>query len=251
MSGSNASQDLADRRVAQWFATTHWSVVLNAADTSAPGADEALEKLCRTYWYPLYAHVRRQGRNAEDAQDLTQAFFEHFLGRKAVRLANRERGKFRSFLLTSLNHFLNHEWERAKTARRGGGQVHLPWDQSSAESQYEVESLSEVPPEKVYDRRWALALFQEALARLRQEHAAAGKVQLFEQLKEFLTESAGEGTYGDVATRLGMSSGAVAVAVHRLRQRYGELVREEIAHTVTNPAEVQEELHYLIELVGG
>src|SRR2546426_200611 len=157
------------------FATTHWSVVLNAADTSAPGAHEALERLCHTYWYPLYAYVRRQGHSPEDAQDLTQAFFAQFLEKKSVQLANPERGKFRSFLLTSLKHFLGHEWERGRAIKRGGGQVHLSWDQTSAENEYQHETASQLTPEKIYDQRWALALFQQALARLREEYASADK----------------------------------------------------------------------------
>src|SRR5215510_3008332 len=127
---------------AKWFATTHWSVVLSAVDDSSPGAKEALEHLCRTYWYPLYAYVRRQGHSPEDAQDLTQAFFVRFLAKKSVQLADPQRGKFRSFLLTSLKHFLTHEWERARAVKRGGGQIHLSWDQTSAENQYQLEPAS-------------------------------------------------------------------------------------------------------------
>src|SRR6266446_4955783 len=129
-------------RAGDIFATTHWSVVLNAADTAAPNAQEALEKLCRIYWYPLYAYVRRQGHSPEDAQDLTQAFFAHFLVKKSLRLADRQRGKFRTFLLTCLKHFLGHQWERARAVKRGGGQVHLSWDQTSAETQFQHEAAS-------------------------------------------------------------------------------------------------------------
>jgi RNA polymerase sigma-70 factor (ECF subfamily) len=235
----------------QWFTTTHWSVVLAAGHDSSPGAHEALEKLCRTYWCPLYAYVRRQGHSPEDAQDLTQAFFAQFLKKKSVQLADPQRGKFRSFLLASLKHFLTHEWERARTVKRGGGQVHLSWDQTSAETQYQHETASELTPETIFDQRWALALFQQALARLREEYASAGKAAQFKQLKGFLNDAADDGAYVGVATQLDMPTGSVAVAVHRLRQRYGQLVREEIAHTVSKPAEVQEELRYLIGLVGG
>jgi RNA polymerase sigma-70 factor (ECF subfamily) len=141
---------------AQWFESTHWSVVLAACEDATPEGQKALERLCRTYWYPLYSYVRRRGHSPEDAQDLTQKFFQKFLEKKSVRFFNREEGKFRTFLLTSLNHFLAHEWERAHAAKRGGGHVHLPWDQSSAESQYAVEPASELAPEKIYDRRWGL-----------------------------------------------------------------------------------------------
>jgi RNA polymerase sigma-70 factor (ECF subfamily) len=235
----------------QVFATTHWSVVITAGQHSSPNAQEALEMLCRTYWYPLYAYVRRLGNSPEDAQDLTQAFFAWFLERSFLQKADRQRGRFRSFLLSSLNHFLSHERERAQALKRGGGQIHIAWDLTAAENRYHVEPRLETSPEKTFDQRWALALFQQALGRLRLEYATPGKRELFEQLKPFLTNMADDGGYEGVAARLGMAPGSVAVAVHRLRQRYGELVKEEIAHTVASPTEVQDELRYLIELVGG
>ncbi len=237
-----------------WFATTHWSLVLRAGDSAAPDGSDALERLCRTYWYPLYCYVRWRGHTAEDAQDLTQAFFAQFLRKKALRLADPERGKFRTFLLTSLNNFLIHERERANTVKRGAGQSHVPWDQSQAETQYRLEPALPVAweaPENSFDRQWALALFQQALGRLRQEHATTGKLIQFEELKGFLTSTADEGGYADVAARLQMTARSVAVLVHRLRQRYGELAREEVAHTVASRAEIKNELRYLIELVAG
>src|SRR6266571_5185734 len=160
-----------------WFATTHWSVVLAAGQTASPQAEEALEKLCRAYWYPLYAYVRRQGFSPEDAQDLTQEFFARFLQKKSFRRADRERGKFRTFLLTSLQHFLAHEWERARAQKRGGGQPLLPWDERSAESRYQLDATPDLAPDQVFDQRWALTLFQQALTRLHQEFAAEGKSQ--------------------------------------------------------------------------
>jgi RNA polymerase sigma-70 factor (ECF subfamily) len=234
---------------AKWFATTHWSVVLSAADSTAPGAGEALEKLCRTYWYPLYAYVRREGRSVEDAQDLTQEFFARVLENKSLRKARRERGRFRSFLLTSFQNFLAHEWERARAEKRGGGRPFISWEETSAENRYQLEAISDLTPDKIFEQRWALALFQEAIVRLRQEFVAAGKTEQFTQLKAFLSGEAGEGDYGAVAARLSMTPNAVAVAVHRLRQRYGQLVREEVAHTVSSPAEVDEELRHLIALM--
>src|SRR5262245_11948648 len=231
------------------FGTTHWSVVLAAGHDSSPGAHEALEKLCRSYWYPLYGYVRRQGHNPEDAQDLTQAFFARLLEKKFLQLANRERGRFRSFLLTSLKHFLVHEWERAQSAKRGGAHAHLSWDQASAEERYQLEPSSELTPEKIFDQRWAFILFQQALTRLRDEYAVAGKGAQFDQLRNYLSAEVGDGGYASAAERLGMTTGAVAVAVHRLRQRYGELVYGEIAHTVANPAEIEDELRYLIGLI--
>jgi RNA polymerase sigma-70 factor (ECF subfamily) len=234
----------------QWFATTHWSVVLAAGHDSSPGAQEALEKLCGAYWYPLYAYVRRQGRSAEDAQDLTQAFFAKLLEKKSLRHAQKERGRFRTFLLTSLKNFLSHEWERAQSAKRGGGSIHLSWDQTSAEERYQLEPVSDLTPDRVFEQRYALTVFQQALNRLRDESVTDGKSERFEQLKAFLTDEPTPGAYKAVAERLGMSPDSVAVSVHRLRQRYAELVREGIAQTVDGPAEVQEELRYLIGLVG-
>jgi len=236
---------------AGWFSTTHWSVVLDAADSTAPGGQEALEQLCRTYWSPLYAYVRQRGYAPEDAQDLTQAFFARFLERKTVQLARRERGKFRSFLLTSLKHFLANEWERARAEKRGGGQTLISWDAPSVEERYPLEASPELTPDKVFERRWALTLFQSALARLREESVAEGKADHFETLKAFLTDQPAEGDYAAVAARLNMTPGAVPMAVHRLRKRYGQVVREEIAHTVASDAEVQDELRYLVTLVTG
>ena len=232
------------------FHTTHWSVVLAAGRDSSADARKALDQLCRVYWYPLYAYVRRSGHSPADAQDLTQEFFAHFLEKQHFRHADPQRGKFRNFLLTSLRNFLAHEWERSKAAKRGGGHIHISWDQTSAEDRYGLEAVSELTPDKVFEQRWALALFQQALLRLRDECAADGKADLFAHLKGFLSDKPEEGAYAEAANALKMSTGAVTVAVHRLRQRYGELVREEIAHTVADPAEVQEELRYLVTLVG-
>lgn len=234
----------------KWFATTHWTVVLGAADSAAPGAQEALEKLCRIYWFPLYAYVRRQGHSQEDAQDLTQEFFARFLQKEHLARADRERGRFRTFLLTSLQNFLRHEWEKVRAQKRGGGRTPVPWDDELAETNYRLEISEQLTPDQIFEQRYAMALFRNALARLQEDYAAKGKSAQFEQLKEFLSTEPGEGKYAEIASRLGMSAGAVAVAVHRLRLRYGELVREEVAHTVTTPAEVEEEMRYLIKLIG-
>jgi RNA polymerase sigma-70 factor (ECF subfamily) len=247
----NSPQD-ASRAGAQWFATTHWSVVLAAGDSASPRAGEALEKLCRTYWYPLYAYVRRQGHSPEDAQDLTQEFFARLLEKQFFRKARPERGRFRSFLLTSLQNFLAHEWERARAEKRGGGRTFIPWDEQSPEARYQqMEGASDLTPDKIYEHRWAMALFQRALGRLHMEFADADKREQFDQLKGFLSEDAADGAYAQVASRLGTTTGAVAVAVHRLRERYGQLVREEIVHTVASPVEVEEELRYLVALMRG
>jgi DNA-directed RNA polymerase specialized sigma24 family protein len=233
------------------FATTHWSVVLAAGNDSSPGAQEALERLCRTYWLPLYAYVRRRGYTPEDSQDLTQAFFANFLEKNAVSRARRERGRFRSFLLTSLQNFLAHEWEKARAAKRGGGSRPLPWDEPSPEGRYQLESSPELSPDKAFERRWAMTLFQQALTRLHAESTAAGKAATFNELKSFLSEKADEGAYAAAAKRLRIAPAAVGVAVHRLRKRYGELVREEIAHTVATPGEIEDEMRHLIALMSG
>jgi len=234
-----------------WFVTTHWTVVLAAGDRASPLAAEALEQLCRLYWYPLYAYVRKKGHSPQDAEDLTQAFFAHFLERNYVARASRQRGRFRSFLLTSLQNFLAHEWERARAVKRGGGRTLLPWDEVSVESRYQLEAASDLTPDKIFEERWASTLFQKALAGLQQEFAAAGHSKQFDRLKGFLSTEAQAGAYTELAASLGMSAGAVAVAVHRLRQRYGELVREEIAHTVSSPTEIEDELRYLIGRMSG
>ncbi|HEY5913990.1 MAG TPA: sigma-70 family RNA polymerase sigma factor [Verrucomicrobiae bacterium] len=233
------------------FATTHWSVVLAAGDSGSPRAAEALEQLCRTYWHPLYAYVRRQGRSPEDAQDLTQEFFARFLEKNYFSRAERQRGRFRTFLLTSLQHFLAHEWERTRAEKRGGGRTPLPWDEATAETRYQLEEPGGLTADGVFEKGWAFALFQRALARMQQEYATAGKADQFEQLKPYLQTEAGQRGYAAVAERLETSPGAVAVAIHRLRQRYGQLVREEVAHTVTSPSEVEEEVRYLIGLMTG
>jgi DNA-directed RNA polymerase specialized sigma24 family protein len=227
------------------FATTHWSVVLAAADTKSPHGKDALEKLCRTYWYPLYAYVRRKGYDAHHAQDLTQEFFARLLARNYLSVADRNRGKFRSFLLGSLEHFLAREWTKAHAQKRGGGQAVISLDETNPENRYLLEPAHELTAEKIYDRRWATTLLGQAMSRLREECVASQKGDLFGKVEGFLSGEKGETSYADVAAALKMSEGAVKVAVHRLRKRYGELVRAEIAQTVATAEEIDEELHYL------
>lgn len=246
----DAQQDAA-RPGGQWFETTHWSVVLAAARNDCDKASAALEQLCRTYWYPLYAYVRRKGNNPEDAQDLTQEFFARILENNSLSHARSERGRFRNFLLTSLQNFLTHEWERGQAQKRGGGRRLLPWDELTPETRYTAEANSEAAPDRVFEERWAATLFQQALSRLRQEFVAAGKGQQFEELKVLLSAEAEDGDYDAIATRLNMTRKSVAVAVHRLRKRYGDMVRREIADTVSSPTEVEDEMRHLIELMGG
>lgn len=236
---------------ARQFVTTRWTMVLTARRSDTVRAEAALEALCRTYWYPLYAHVRRQGHSPGDAQDLTQAFFARFIARHDLGDVDRSKGKFRSFLLASLKHFLANEWDKARAQKRGGGQPVIALDARSAETRYALEPFHNETADKVYERRWALTLLDEVLRRLREEYAAAGKAPLFEQLKSTLTGEDAAGGYGGIGARLGMSEGAVKVAVHRLRQRYQETLRAEIAETVAGPGEVEEELRHLFGALSG
>ena len=230
------------------FATTHWSVVLAAQAVHTPHAAEALEKLCRTYWYPLYAYVRREGASAADAQDLTQEFFARLLEKNYLGQVAREKGRFRSFLLSALRHFLADQRALARALKRGGGAGCLSLDAHSAEARYRLEPVDRMDAEKIYERRWAMTLLEQALTRLRDENVAAGKTELFERLRSFV---AGEGDVsgGEAAAQLGLTGSAMKSALHRLRLRYRELVREEIAHTVADPAEIDTELRYLIAVL--
>jgi len=233
------------------FSTTHWSVVLAAGHGDTRQAREALERLCRTYWYPLYAFVRRQGHSPADAQDLTQEFFARLLQKNFVGAAQPERGKFRWFLLACLRHFLANEWDRAMAKKRGGDRQFIPFDDNSAEDRYLAELTCELSPERVYERTWALTVLEQVRARLRQEYAAAGKDQRFEVLDQLLPGQDGELTRAEAAARLGVGGGAVKSEVHRLKRRYGELLRAEIAHTVADPEEIEQELRHLIEVMSG
>lgn len=234
------------------FTNTHWSRVRLAADPAErTRAADALEYLCRTYWYPLYAYVRRCGTDPDEAQDLTQEFFSRLLQRNDFALADPSKGRFRSFLLAAMNHFLCSEWRKAKAIKRGGHCTFLSLDGQAAEERYRYEPVSKLTPEMVYERQWALALFDRALGRLEKEWGAAGKKVQFEAFRSFLFCSAGEVKYGPVAASLGISTGAVAASVFRLRQRCSELIRDEIAQTVTTAAELEEDLRYLFSLFQG
>jgi RNA polymerase sigma factor (sigma-70 family) len=233
---------------ARQFVTTRWTIVLTAGRTDTTQAQAALEKLCQTYWYPIYAYVRRQGHSPEDAQDLTQEFFARLIAKNYVRDVDPSKGKFRSFLLASLKHFLANEWDKSRAQKRGGGQTIVSLD---AETRYRLEPADVVSADKIFDRRWALTLLDEVLKRLRDEYAADGKARLFEQLKETLTGERSTTPYAKLGDRLGMTEGAVKVAVHRLRQRYRETLRAEIAETVSGPEEVEEELRHLYVALSG
>ncbi len=225
--------------------------MLTAGAGSSPVAQAALETLCRTYWYPLYAYTRRRGYSPHDAQDLTQGFFARLLARNDLAQVHPQKGKFRSFLLASLQHFLADEWDKASADKRGGQATILSLDEPIAEQRYQQEPASELSPEKIFDRRWALTVLERAQTSMKAEFAVDGKSDLFEALKAFLSGEKPGQTHAEVAARLGKSTDAVRCAVQRLRRRYGKLIRAEVAHTVASPTQVEEEIRYLLEVIGG
>jgi RNA polymerase sigma-70 factor (ECF subfamily) len=225
-------------------------VVLAAKDKSSPDSAAALEALCRAYWYPLYAFVRRQGRSPSDAEDLTQEFFARLLQKEYLQAADREKGRFRTFLRVALKRFLANEWDRARRLKRGGGHALIPLDTDSAEQRYQTERSDALPPDRLYERRWARALLELALARLRAEYGTAGKTAEFDRLKGVLTAERGGIDYGNLAAALKLNEGAARVAVHRLRKRFRTLFRAAVAETVAEPEEVDDEIRYLVGLLG-
>jgi RNA polymerase sigma factor (sigma-70 family) len=231
------------------FASTRWSLVVAAGQRDLPAAKAALASLCQLYWYPLYAYARRRLPQAQDAQDLTQEFFARLLEKEYLRQADRQRGRFRSFLLTAFKHFLAKEQERANTQKRGGGRKRLPLDFPSGEQRFQHEPSHAATAEALYERGWALTLLQQALARLREEQAGAVKERLFECLKGTLTGDDTTRPYAELAAEMGTSAEAIKVTVHRLRRRYGELLRAEIAQTVTTAEEIEDELRDLLAAV--
>ncbi|HEU6446861.1 MAG TPA: sigma-70 family RNA polymerase sigma factor [Verrucomicrobiae bacterium] len=232
------------------FVTTHWSLVLSARDKKSPQSAGALEKLCRVYWYPLYAYVRRSGQSKENAEDLTQAFFTRLLEKDFLNSAEQERGRFRSFLLVALKRFLANEWDKAKAQKRGGFQTHVALDTDFAERKFQSEiSSGEISPDRAFEKRWVLTLLEQTMSRLRSEFQQDGKITEFEHLKIFLTADKKEIPYAKVAGEMQMNDAALRVAVHRLRKRYRELFREEIAHTLADGESVDEELRHLLAIL--
>jgi len=230
------------------FATTHWSLVLAARDRAAPEADDALAALCRTYWYPIYACICRQGYATDQAQDLTQEFFARLLEKDYLRDADRGRGKFRTFLQACLRNFLANEADRARAHKRGGGRTPLSLDFTTAAARYQNDPAHTQTADKLFERRWALTLLQEALARLRDEYTRLGQSRLFDELKGCLTGDRATAPHQAAADRLGMTPGAVKVAAHRLRARYRETLHDEIARTVSDPAEIDDEIRDLFRV---
>jgi RNA polymerase sigma-70 factor (ECF subfamily) len=232
------------------FATTQWSIVLAAGDAGRDDARDALTQLCESYWYPLYAYVRRRGYSANDAQDLTQAFFAQLLEKQTIKAADPQRGKFRSFLLASMDHFLANERERAKAKKRGGDRVQLSLDFAFGESRVNLEPTHDVTPERLFVRHWALTLLDVVVRRLEEEFQAAGKAKQFELLRDALSGGRQRLPYAKLAVELAMTPEAVRQAAHRMRRRYRALLREEVARTVSQPGDVDEEIRSLFESLG-
>jgi RNA polymerase sigma factor (sigma-70 family) len=233
----------------QAFVTTHWSQVLLAVDHHLPNSAQALEDLCRTYWPPLYCYLRRDGRSSHEAEDLTQAFFARLLERNTLAAAASERGRFRNFLLTALKNFVVNEWRSQQAQKRGGHLQILSLDAQTSEGQYVAEPGDHLTPEVLFDKRWALTVLERVMDRLRAEYATVGKAALFEDLKTFLVTKKAT-PHADLAIKHGITASAISVTIHRLRQRYAELLREEIAATVNDPSEIDDEIRYLIAALG-
>ena len=231
------------------FAPTRWTVVLTAAHSDTTHARAALAQLCEAYWYPLYAYVRRKGYSPPDAEDLTQAFFAQVLEEHFIVAADKDKGRFRSFLLTRLNHFLADEWDRLKAQKRGGGRRLIPLESGTAETRYQIEPVDLRSPDKLFEYRWTVTLLERVFERLHQEYEKDGKAALFDELQGCLAQARAAVPYAEVGARLELSEGALRVAVHRLRQRYRDLLRAEIADTVSGPEEVEEELRHLFRVL--
>ena len=231
------------------FSTTNWSVILQVGRTDVARAAAALEWLCRKYWHPIYVFIRRRGSNHHEAEDSTQAFFAYLLEKETMKSVDRRKGKFRSFLLASLTNFLLNEHDRRQTLKRGGNRQIISLDEMAAEKLYSQEPIEHFSPEKLFERRWAITIIEQVLTRLKNEYTAAGKADVFVKLEPGLTGEVMPGLYADWSAALNMSEGAVKVALHRLRRRFGELLRSEVAYTVADPAEVAEEIRYLLAAI--
>ena len=232
------------------FKTTHWSLVLTAAHRDAPERTAALNALCQTYWYPLYAFVRRRGYDIHEAQDLTQSFFAHLVKAEILQSVAQQKGKFRSFLLASLKNLLANEWNRAHTIKRGGEFSIISWNTESGEDRYCREPSHDATPEKLFERSWALTLIQTVFEKLKKEYLDIGKGQLFEAIQASLSEGEGAETYGGIAAKLNLTEGAVKMSVLRMRRRFGYLLRVELAQTLADAGEVEAELRYLVSCLG-
>jgi RNA polymerase sigma factor (sigma-70 family) len=233
------------------FGTTHWSVVLAAGDQAHSHCAEALQSLCQTYWFPLYAFVRRQDIQPDEALDLTQGFFARLLEKEWLAAADPERGRFRNFLMASIKHFMGHEWARQRAKKRGGGCCHFSLDRDSAETRYRLEPLDDRTPEQMYERQWALTVLEQVMTGLRQDYETRGKGEQFDALKSCLALGSQQQSYAELAVRLNSSEGAVRVMVHRLKQQYRKILRRQIAQTVNSAEEVESEIRHLFQALAG
>jgi len=234
---------------AREFSTTHWSLVLRAGGPETLESKDALEQLCRTYWYPLYAYVRRQGQSPENACDLTQEFFARLIEKRFLRLANPERGRFRTFLLSSLKNFLITAWTKARAEKRGGKHTLLSLSEQDAEGRYLAEPADNLTPERIYERQWATTLLQAVLERLRESYVAGGKSALFDALSPYVWSEPVQNGYASLALQLALTEGATRVAMHRMRETFRLLLRQEVASTVEFSNEVDNELRYLVQVL--
>lgn len=232
------------------FFTTEWSLVLAAGDSEDPDSREALTALCEAYWYPVYIHVRHLGHDAEEARDLTQGYFADLLDRRFIKVASPDRGRFRAFLKTTVQRYLSHEHRRSQAQKRGGGQVRITLDFQDAESKFSREIASSKTPDKLFEEHWARSLLERALERLRSELQHSTGSDRFRRLETFLTDASPGARYKQVAAELGTTESAVKSTVHRMRHRYGELLRAEVGRTVSRPEEVDEEIRYLFSVLG-
>jgi RNA polymerase sigma factor (sigma-70 family) len=230
------------------FTTTHWSVVLEAQGES-PAAQKALEKLCRTYWRPIFAFLRRQGLSSAEAEDITQGFFAQLLERKSFDAVRKEKGRLRSYLLGALKYFVTDEQRRAMAIKRGKGQRIIPFEELRADERIDIEAADPVTADMIYERRWALTVLERVLSRLKDEYRLAGNAALFDSLKQLLPDEPGSPSQAEIAARVGMTENAVRQAFYRFRQRYQSLLREEIAHTVATPGDIEDELRHLIAVL--
>ncbi len=247
---NNQTDGSSEARPEPLFVTTHWSVVLAAAaGTDTTRAQDALAHLCRSYWYPLYAYARRRGCSPPDAQDLTQEFFARLLKGNWVARADQQRGRFRSFLLAAMKHFMANEWHKAHAQKRGAHSLLVSLNDDSAEGRYQLEPADEATPETLFDRGWALTVLRDVLARLEEEYRREGKQAWMEAMRPALAADRGSLDYGALAKKLGWTENAARVAVHRLRHRYRQLIRDEVAATVASPHEVHDEMHYLFQVL--
>lgn len=243
-------QPPVNRHGTRVFATTRWTVVLQAGGPTSEGSTQALEQLCRTYWYPLYSFARRSGVSVHDAEDLTQSFFTFLLQKDVVARANRDRGRFRNFLLTAFKNYHANERAHLAAAKRGGGRSIISLEGMQAEERYRHEPRNDLSPEKLYDQKWAASLLEQVLQLLRAEYVALGKAAQFDVLRRVIWGGHQEGGYEALARQVGMSEGAFKVAVHRMRTRFKECLRQEVAQTVATPGEVDDELRHLLSALG-